>query len=108
MKRIRLTRAEKAALRNIALECDYFPDGMSEACFSACVSELERVGLVHAAWASGHVAVAVELTDFGKAYLQDNPHLTNPIDWAKVSAIAAVIAAVIAFIALFVACQDLI
>lgn len=108
MKRILLTCAEKEALRNIALDCSYYPDGMSEARFSACVSELERLGLVHAAWASGHEVVAVELTDFGRTYLQENPHLSNPVDWAKVGAIAAVIGAVVAFIALFVACQTLI
>lgn len=106
MKKIRLSRSEKAALRNIVLDCGYLPDNMSEARFSACVAALESVGLVRTAWAAGHEICAVELTDFGRAYMQENPHLNNPVDWPKIGAIAAAVVAIAAIVALFVACSS--
>lgn len=48
---------------------------------------------------------AVRLTDKGKLYLEDNPHLYNPIDWKWVVTTAiAVVAAIAAIAALFVSC----
>jgi len=107
MDRIKLTRSQKAALRHIALDCAHLPDEMSESQFAYAVARLESKGLAHAAWASGHELCSVELTEYGRTYLQQNPHLHNPIDWSKAAAIAAIIFALIGAITLLVACRAL-
>ena len=104
MGRIKFTKDERQALAAVPLGCSYAPSGMSAAAYSIAVAGLEGKGLVIVAWGSGHEPASVELTPLGVAYLQANPRLNNPTDWAKLGAVAALAAAVIAAIALFVAC----
>lgn len=106
MERIRLTKNEKRLLRNIASGASYWPDGMSDASVAACADVLKDKGLIEATFASGHEVVFAEITHKGVMYLQENPHLRNPVDrkWliATIIAIASVTTAILAS---FVACR---
>lgn len=86
---------------------DYWPDKMSDQTISHSLASLEAKGLVIVAWSSGMIPVASVLTGYGRAYLDSNPHLLNPVDWSKVGAIAAVISAIGVIIGLLVACVKL-
>lgn len=88
MERIKLSKKEKALLRNIASGVSYPPDNMSIEVISCTASFLERKGLIVVVWASGHEFVSAQLTDFGKYYLAANPDLRNPIDWYRISQMA--------------------
>lgn len=104
MVRIRLSKNEKRVFRNVAAQLEYWPGGMSEEEISHALCGLERVGLVKVMWASGMKPVAADLTGFGKAYLDFNPHLWNPLNWVKLGAIAAILSALIGGLALIIAC----
>lgn len=93
---------------NIAGGCSHLPEGMDTALFSCVVSELERKGLVHAAWTEGHEVEAARLTDYGKSYIQANPRLHNPIDWKWIiTTIIAAVAAVGTIAVIFISCAKL-
>lgn len=104
MERIKLTKDEKQTLRNVSLNLVRWPDGIEAGRLSFALSSLEGKGFIRVAWASGHEPVSAELTDFGAIYLENNPHLLNPVDWPKVAAIASIVTAVAATVALFFAC----
>lgn len=106
MKRLKLSRCEKRLLRTIALGVEYPPEGMSKEAIICAATELERVGLIKAAWASGHEYIAGRLTEYGKAYMLRNPHLHNPIDWKWIiTTIIAVATFAVALAALLTACR---
>ena len=106
MQKIRLTRNEKRLLRNIAAGVDYWPDGMCDSAVACAASEFERKGLIRAAWASGHILVDAVLTDIGRSYIVNNPHLWNPIDWKWIiTTIIAFGTLIVAFAALLTACN---
>ena len=84
MERIKLSKKEKALLRNIASGVSYPPDNMSIEVISCTASFLERRGLIVVVWASGHEFVSARLTKYGIAYLQENPKLNNPINWYQI------------------------
>lgn len=79
MERIRLTKDEKTALRNLALGEKHWSDGIDARKISLVFSSLEYHGLVRVAWGSGGEAVAAKLTIHGRAYLASNPKLRNPL-----------------------------
>ena len=97
MERIRLTKREKRVLR--LLSSNRF-DMLSTLDYPA-LRVLHDAGFVRVAFIEGGVPEAARLTDFGKEYIADNPRLWNPINWAKVAAVAT-IAGVIVTIVLFV------
>ena len=106
MQRIQLTRNEKQLLRNINANLDYWPEGMSDQLISHSLASLESKGMVVVAWTSGMMPVATELTDYGKAYFDCNPHLHNPIDWKWIiTTIIAIGTLIVAVIALLTACK---
>lgn len=105
MEKFRLSRGEKSALRSISLGMGCLPAGMDDDMFSVCAGSLERLGLVRVAWASGHVAVAAELTDAGAAYMLANPKLRNPVNWPMVAAVCAALSVAVSIVALLVACD---
>lgn len=98
MERIRLSKREKQVLRSITLDCKYLPSGVDKAQYNSCIATLEHKGLVRAAWASGHELATAELTDFGMAYLADNPALINPIDWCVIFFIVAIVLGIMAIL----------
>ena len=104
MEQIRLTKDEKKSLRYLSLGFVYPPDGMSEAAWNTSLRSLQRQGLAKVAFVEGRKVEDAAITDDGKAHIEQNPTLRNPIDWAKISAIAAISSVVIAILALFISC----
>lgn len=104
MKRIRLSKDEKTALRLLA-SVGWCPDTYPFHRFAGGVEGLQSKGFALAAWASGHELVSADLTTKGETYLALNPSLRNPVDWVKVGAIAALITASIAAIGFLVGCN---
>lgn len=105
MKDIRLTKAEKKALRQLSLGYAYAPDGMSHASWLSALRSLKEQGLAYVAFVEGGDAEACEISDEGTSLLERNPHLRNPVDWGKVGAIAGIVAAVVSICALLLACS---
>lgn len=107
MKEIKLNKAEKKTLRQLSLGFDYEPDGLSHAAWLSALRSLKSQGLAYVAFIEGGDAEACEISDEGKALLERNPHLWNPIDWGMVGAIGTVLAVIVAVLALLVACGQL-
>lgn len=84
MKRIRLTKQEKHTLRVLSMQGF---EGLGEL-ESYAIRGLEAHGLVKGAYMEGGGVEDARLTNYGKAYLTDNPKLRNAIDWRWVAAIA--------------------
>ncbi len=104
MERIRLTKSEKAVLRMIAngvVEC---PAEYPLHLFNGAVRMLQQKQLIHVAFAEGGSIVDVRLTDYGKQYVAEYPHLANPINW---NTLIAIIGVLVSIIALCVACNKL-
>lgn len=96
-----MSKREKHVLRTLSSKG---VEGLSDFDVPA-VDRLVGLGLVRAAFVEGHRLEAADLTTMGKEYIYGNPRLQNPINWAKVSAIAAIVSAVAAVIALLIACS---
>lgn len=108
MERIKLSKNEKRLLRNVGADLDYWPEGLSDQEITHSLSSLENKKLVRVAWSSGMTPVASELTDYGRAYLDNNPHLFNPVSWKWIIATFISFATlVVAIIALCIACVKL-
>lgn len=106
MKRIRLTKEEKEALRILHEgKINMTTDPQRIGSLSYGFEALERLGLARCAWSEGHAIEDVAITSKGRRYVDHNPKLHNPIDWEKVAAIAAIISVIVAVIALFIACS---
>ena len=104
MERIRLNREEKAVLRNIALQYPHKPTKLSEERFVEAVVTLTEKHLI-ASVLNYDTVVDCYITTKGKAYLQSNPHLHNPLRWDIITAIATTITAIVAIVALLIACS---
>ncbi len=63
---------------------------------------LQQKQLVHVAFTEGGIVVDVRLTDYGKQYVSEYPHLSNPINW---NTLIAIIGVIVSIIALCVACN---
>lgn len=97
MERIKLTNREKRVLRLLRDGCG---EALSE--FDApSVARLNDLGLVMRSGIEDGGFEDARLTTMGKEYLNDNPHLRNPVDWKLVF---TAIAAVAAVLALFISC----
>lgn len=81
MERIKLTKSEKMALRAIA-EGRADDELLRDCPWS--IDALCRKGLAFAQWSEGHIPVEVRLTFKGRAYLESNPRLRNPVDWSVI------------------------
>ena len=90
MERIRLTKREKRVLKTLHRQ-DF--TALSEF-DTASVRSLSTHGLVHAAYIEGGGIEDAKLTNMGKAYMQLNPKLRNPVNWPAVLSIAALTFAV--------------
>lgn len=104
MEKIRLTKEEKIVLRTLAggeRKTALLNDGE----FFLAVVTLRSKGLVDAALNYSTIE-DVRLSYFGKAYMQANPTLGNPIDWWRIiQMVATVITAIATTIALFIGCS---
>lgn len=84
MERIRLTKREKRVLRTLSQQGF---DAMSKFDIAA-VRSLDNQGLVRGAYVEGGGVEDARLTNYGKAYIADNPKLRNPVNWKDITAIA--------------------
>ncbi|MCM1220335.1 MAG: hypothetical protein NC548_38215 [Lachnospiraceae bacterium] len=107
MERIRLSATEKTILRLLSRHGEESLDTISPCQVYRALCSLESKDMIHVAWIEGCDYEAVQITRNGKAYLIENPGLHNPIDWAKVGAIAAVGTLLVGIAALFVACTKI-
>jgi len=103
MERIKLTKSEKVALRNVNNgRGGCVPIDMDARRYGRCVFRLQQLGLVQAQFEEGGTVVDARMSAFGLDYLAYNPHLRNPFPWQPVATIAATAAAIIT---LLVACS---
>lgn len=105
MERIKLSKAEKKVMLLVAAKLTRRQTAVKSDEYILSIHSLHDKGLVRGAFVEGGDVEAVRLTDKGRLYLYENPNLSNPTDWSKISAIAGIIAAVAAIAALFVACS---
>lgn len=64
---------------------------------------LENLGLVQCAWTEGHLIEDVRITSRGRLYIDENPHLRNPVDFLRIAEIIIIlISAVAAVLSLFI------
>ena len=105
MERIKLTRQEKRILLGLHEHGGKIVMGYPPYEAARCVRSLQEKGLAKGAFVEGGTLEAAAITGDGESYIRRNPKLRNPIDWAKVSAVAAVLALLVGIIALFVACS---
>ena len=105
MERISLSRTEKAVLRHVCANGGVQPMNITPNMFLYTLSTLQEKGLVQFRSDYDEVTGA-KLTIKGRAYLEQNPKLTNPIDWKSIiTIIATTTTAIATTIALFVACS---
>lgn len=107
MERIKLSQTEKKCLRLLNEHGSDALDTIARSQVCRALRSLESKDMVNVAWVEGGDYEAVKLSHNGRSYLIENPNLRNPIDWAKVGAIAAIIAALAAIAALFITCTRL-
>lgn len=105
MERIKLTKEEKAVLLHVKQSGEKQPKGLSPAVFHYSLSSLQEKGLVKFI-ANYEEILAADITIKGAAYLEQNPKLSNPIDWIKIiTLIMTIITALATTLALFIACS---
>ena len=84
MERIRLTRDEKSVFLHVNKHGEKNPMNITPVMFIYCLSTLKEKGLVE--FKSNYDEVfGARLTIKGRAYIEQNPKLTNPIDWKWLS-----------------------
>lgn len=104
MKRIKLTKEEKATLLNVSRHGGRQPRELSPIAFHFALSVLQEKGLVEYK-ADYDEVLEARLTIKAKAYLECNPKLKNPVPWKDIVLIVlSSITAISTFIALFISC----
>lgn len=99
--RIKLTKQEKQIMKRLQQGIADKPEGMSDATFSWSVTSLSRHGFLWVAYSSGGVIVSYELTLKGKAYLESNPKLYNPINLDKWFALSCLLSSALLAILIY-------
>lgn len=105
MERVRLTKDEKCVLRWLQRNDGGKLKQIEKLAFAPAVRSLEQKGLVRGFWSEEDGLVDAALTESGETYIFFYPRLRNPINWNKVTAIAACISALAAVLGLLVACS---
>ena len=106
MERIKLSKQEKAILRELYRGNRDIPNGIDNFSYFDAVVSLTGKGLVRSRTNYEDV-LDTRLAPKGYAYINTNPHLLNPVNWTMVAAIAACVAAIAATLALFISCTAL-
>lgn len=107
MERIYLTRTEKRILMHVSSNREKQPGDITPIMFRYSLATLQEKGLVQCKFNYDEV-LAASLSVKGRAYLEQNPSLRNPIDWKGIiTIIATTITAIATTVALFVACTIL-
>ena len=99
--RIKLTKQEKQIMKRLQQGIADKPDDMSGTMFQWSVTNLSRHGFLLVAYSSGGVVVAYELTLKGKAYMESNPKLYNPINWDKWFALSCLLSSTLLAILIY-------
>lgn len=77
---IKLSKQAKTVLKSLRGGVVSCPESMIQSDFNSGARELQSHGLAVCHEEENRNVEAVRLTDKGKLYLEDNPHLYNPID----------------------------
>lgn len=104
MERIRLSKAEKAVLKELHRGNSNIPAGIDNFTYVDAVLSLRDKGLVTANVDYNEV-IDVRLMAKGHAYIISNPRLRNPINWPMLAAIGTIATAITTLLALFIVCQ---
>lgn len=86
MERIRLAKDEKHVFLHVNEHREKRPMNITPVMFIYCLSTLKEKGLINFKSDYDDV-VGVRLTIKGRAYIEQNPKLLNPIDWKWMSVI---------------------
>lgn len=109
MERIKLSKEEKITLLCVSIKGEKKPEAISELAHHYALDTLEEKGLIrHKSGTNGNPYYA-QLTTKGKAYIESNPKLKNPVPWRDIILITlSAITAISTMLALFIACTRLI
>lgn len=100
--RIKLTKQEKQIMKRLQQGIADKPDDMSGTMFQWSVTNLSRHGLISVIFLyDSYKIFEWELTLKGKAYLESNPKLYNPINWDKWFAISCIISSALLAIVIY-------
>ena len=100
--RIKLTKQEKQIMKRLQQGITDKPDDMSGTMFQWSVSNLAKHGLISVIFLyDSYKIFEWELTLKGKAYLESNPKLYNPINWDKWFAISCIISSALLAIIIY-------
>lgn len=100
--RIKLTKQEKLIMKRLQQGITDKPDDMSGTMFQWSVTNLSRHGLISVIFLyDSYKIFEWKLTLKGKAYLESNPKLYNPINWDKWFAISCIISSALLAIIIY-------
>ena len=100
--RIKLTKQEKLIMKRLQQGIADKPDDMSGTMFQWSVTNLSRHGLISVIFLyDSYKIFEWKLTLKGKAYLESNPKLYNPINWDKWFAISCIISSALLAIIIY-------
>lgn len=99
MERIYLTKQEKAILRQ---ELSGIPHNLKDYEIFDAIKKLEEKGFVDAIYVEGEEVEDYRLLAKAKTYIQNNPKLKNPVNWAKVSAYISMLVAIMTLISILI------
>ena len=99
--RIKLTKQEKLILKRLQQGVADKPENVSDAMYRWSLVNLSGHGFLLIAFSSGSEVVSYELTLKGKAYLESNPKLRNPINWDKWFALSCLLSSVLLAILIY-------
>ena len=103
MERITLSKDEKRALRLLVDSGGL--NSYQRLKFSAAVYGLEEKGLVTGFWSEEAGLIDAAATMAGERYLENNPCLYNPVNWAKIAAVGSIAGVAVACVALLISCS---
>lgn len=107
MERIKLTRNEKKVLRHLVADIAGYPSKMDARQYADACQGLMDKELARAMFATGHEVCSAEATNKGVVYLENNPHLFNPVNWAMVGAFAGIVSVAVTIILFCIGCSIL-
>ena len=100
--RIELTKQEKLIMKRLQQGITDKPDDMSGTMFQWSVTNLSKHGLISVIFLyDSYKIFEWKLTLKGKAYLESNPKLYNPINWDKWFAISCIISSALLAIIIY-------
>lgn len=84
MEKIKLSSREKKVFRMVANGIKECPEHFPIHKFIPALRVLESHKLIKVTWVSDDIPWVIAMTKYGRAYLAENPTLSNPINWEAV------------------------